>query len=153
MQEPTSTPVFDFTATINAALAQAIALATAPLLERINNLQNSATNDIANLTQRIAALEARIDGATLTPLTHEYIAKVARESVEVSDERIKEIADEVARDVMSEHTDEYDHYEIECQIERMDDKIDEKVNDAIDEYDFDDKINAALNGATVSISV
>ena len=150
---PTSTPVFDFTATINAALAQAIALATAPLVERINNLQNSATTDIANLTKRIAELEARIDGATLTPLTHEYIAKVARESVEVSEDRIKEIADEVARDVMSEHVGDYDHDEYDRLFDNIGDRIDEAINEAVDDLDISDKINDALNGATVSISV
>jgi len=103
---------------------------------------------------RIAALEARIDGATLTPLTHEYIAKVARESVaEVSDERIKEIADEVARDVMSEHVGDYDHDEYDRLFDNIGDRIDEAINEAVDDLDISDKINDALSGATVSISV
>ena len=130
MQEPT--PVFDFTATINAALAQAIQIHTAPLVERIKYLENhaAAADNTFTLASRIAVLE-------------EVVKHVADE------DRIKEIADEVARDVMSEHVGDYDHDE----YDRLEEKIEEKVNDAIDEYDFDDKINDALRSATISISV
>lgn len=133
------TPVFDFTATINAALAQAVMQANAPVLARI-----------AVLEEKVAALEARIDGATLTPLTHEYIAKVARESVaEVSDERIKEIAEAAAEAAIYEHNDAYDHDE----YDRLEDKIDDKVSEAFDDHDMDDKIREAIGGLTFSLRV
>ncbi len=105
---------------------------TAPLLERIKYLENhsAAADNTFTLAQRIALLE-------------EVVKNVPDE------DRIKEIADEVARDVMSEHVGDYDHDE----YDRLEEKIDEKVNDAIDEYDFDDKINDALRSATISISV
>lgn len=130
---------------------------TAPLLERINTLQHSATTDIANLTQRIELLERSVVVADKAAQGNEadLFSRVAalEEKLDnpekLDEDRIKEIADEVARDVLSEHVGDYDHDE----YDRLEEKIDEKVNDAIDEYDFDYKINDALNGATVSISV
>lgn len=141
MQQPT--PVFDFTATINAALAQAIHLAVAPLMARIELLERSlvvadkaAQGNEADLSSRVALLEDKMDNITTA-----------------SDERIKEIAEEVAEEKMTEHTDEYDHYEMECQIERIDDKIEEKVNEAIDDYDFADKVRDIMRHASVSIDI
>jgi len=81
---------------------------------------------------RVASLEGRLHDLTTA-----------------SDERIQEIADDAARMVLSEHTEEYDH----DAYDRLEDKLDEKVSEAIDEYDFDDKINDALRSATISISV
>jgi hypothetical protein len=37
---------------------------------------------------------------------------------------------------MSEHTDEYDHYHMECEITNLEDKIDDKVRDAVRELSF-----------------
>jgi len=140
MQEPTQ---FDLNSIFISALTQAITQATAPLVARIATLERSlavadkaAQGNESDLFSRVATLEEQM------------IAK--QDSI---DERIKEIAEEVADAKMAEHTDEYDHYEMECQIERIDDKIEEKVNEAIDDLDISDKINDALNGATVSISV
>ena len=134
MQEPT--PVFDFTATINAALAQAIQIHTAPLVERIKYLEkhSAAADNTFTLAQRIALLE-------------EVVKNVPDE------DRIKEIADEVARDVMSEHVGDYDHDEYDRLFDNIGDRIDEAINEAVDDLDISDKINDALNGATVSISV
>lgn len=63
-QEPTPTPVFDFTATLNAVLAQAIQIHTAPLLariavleERINNITTASDERIKEIAEE-AALEA-----------------------------------------------------------------------------------------------
>lgn len=159
MQVPT--PVFDFTATINAALAQAIAQAVAPLVERINTLQHSATTDIANLTQRIALLERSLVVADKAAQGNEsdLLSRVALledkfdNITTASDERIKEIAEEVAEAAIYEHNDEYNHYEIECQIERMDDKIEEKVSETIDDYDFEDKVRDILRHASVNIDI
>lgn len=141
MQVPT--PVFDFTATINAALAQAIAQAVAPLVERIEVLERSlvvadkaAQGNESDLLSRVALLEDKFDNIG-----------------EASDQRIKEIAEEVAEEKMSEHNDEYNHYEIECQIERMDDKIEEKVSETIDDYDFEDKVRDILRHASVNIDI
>jgi hypothetical protein len=140
-QQPT--PVFDFTATINAALTQAVHLTVAPLMARIELLERSlvvadkaAQGNESDLSSRLALLEDKMDNITTA-----------------SDERIKEIAEEVAEGKMTEHTDEYDHYEIECQIERMDDKIDDKVTEAIDDYDFADKMRDIMRHASVSIDI
>jgi phage shock protein A len=102
----------------------------------ISALTQAITQATAPLVARIAELETKLNNLQDTNANF-----------------IKEIAEEVADAKMAEHTDEYDHYEMECQIERIDDKIEEKVNEAIDDLDISDKINDALNGATVSISV
>jgi phage shock protein A len=99
-------------------------------------LTQAITQATAPLVARIAELETKLNNLQDTNANF-----------------IKEIAEEVADAKMAEHTDEYDHYEMECQIERIDDKIDEKVNDAIEEYDFEDKIKDALNGAHISINI
>lgn len=78
---------------------------------------------------------------------------VLEEKIQAGEDRIKEIAEEVVEQKMTEHTDEYDHYEMECQIERIDDKIEEAVSEAMEDLDISDKINDTLSGATVSISV
>lgn len=85
---------------------------------------------------RVASLEGRLHDLTTA-----------------SDERIKEIADEVARDVMSEHVGDYDHDEYDRLFDNIGDRIDEAINEAVDDLDISDKINDALSGATVSISV
>ena len=143
MQEINATPVFDFSATFNAALTQAIHLATAPLVERIALLERSlvvadkaAQGNESDLSSRLALLEDRFDNIK-----------------EASEERIKEIAEEVARDVLSEHADEYDHDEYDRLFDNLGDKIDDAISEAIDDLDIRDKINDAINGATVSISV
>ena len=140
MQEPTQ---FDLNSIFIAALTQAITQATAPLVARIATLERSlvvadkaAQGNESDLFSRVAELETKLNNLQDTNANF-----------------IKEIAEEVADAKMAEHTDEYDHYEMECQIERIDDKIDEKVNEALDDLDISDKINDALNGATVSISV
>jgi hypothetical protein len=136
MQEPTQ---FDLNSIFIAALSQAITQATAPLVARIATLERSlavadkaAQGNESDLFSRVATLEEQM------------IAK--QDSI---DERIKEIADEVARDVLSEHSEEYDH----DGYDRLEERIEDKVNDAIEEYDFDDKIKDVLNGASLSISV
>lgn len=138
MQEPTPIPVFDFTATINAALAQAIALATAPLVARIELLERSlvvadkaAQGNESDLFSRVALLEERIEKAS-----------------KVNDERIQEIADDAARMVLSEHTEEYDHDD----YDRLEDKLDDKVNEAIDDFDMEDKLRDTFRNMTFSIS-
>ena len=138
MLNPPATPVFDFTATINAALAQAIALATAPLVERIELLERSlvvadkaAQGNESDLFSRVALLEERIEKAS-----------------EVNDERIKEIAEEVAQAAMYDHTSEYDHDE----YDRFDDRVEEKMNEAIDDLDMEDKLRDTLRNMTFSIT-
>ena len=111
---------------------------TAPLLERIKYLENhsAAADNTFTLAQRIAALEDKFDNPE-----------------KLNEDRIKEIADEVARDVMSEHVGDYDHDEYDRLFDNIGDRIDEAINEAVDDLDISDKINDALNGATVSISV
>ena len=64
METNQATPVFDFTATLNAVLAQAIQIHTAPLVERIAALEERINNITTATDERIkeiaeeAALEA-----------------------------------------------------------------------------------------------
>jgi hypothetical protein len=102
----------------------------------LNFLTHAVMQANAPLLARIAELETKLNNLQDTNANF-----------------IKEIAEEVADAKMAEHTDEYDHYEMECQIERIDDKIDEKVNEALDDLDISDKINDALNGAHISINI
>jgi len=145
MQQPTfqsfmsTQPLFDMSAAINAAIFAGVSAATAPLLERIELLERSlvvadkaAQGNEADLSSRIAALEARLETITTA-----------------SDERIREIAEEVAEAVIYEHNDEYDHDE----YDRFDDRVEEKVSEAINDYDFEDKVKYVLRGANVSIDI
>jgi vacuolar-type H+-ATPase subunit I/STV1 len=61
---------------------------------------------------------------------------------------IQEIADDAARMVLSEHTEEYDHDE----YDRFDDRVEEKVNEAIDDLDMEDKLRDTLRNMTFSIT-
>jgi len=113
--------------------------ATAPLLARIELLERSlavadkaAQGNESDLFSRVATLEEQM------------IAK--QDNI---DERIKEIAEEVAANAISDHNDLYDHDE----YDRFDDRVEEKVNDAIDDLDICDKIKDALNGAHISINI
>ncbi len=98
---------------------------------------------IAALTQAITQATAPLV-ARIATLEEQMIAK--QDNI---DERIKEIAEEVADAKMAEHTDEYDH----DGYDRLEERIDDKISEAVDDLDISDKINDALNGATVSISV
>jgi predicted house-cleaning noncanonical NTP pyrophosphatase (MazG superfamily) len=158
MLNPPATPVFDFTATINAALAQAIALATAPLVERIKYLENhsAAADNTFTLAQRIELLERSLVVADKAAQGNEsdLISRVALledkldNIKDASDERIQEIADDAARMVLSEHTEEYDH----DGYDRLEDKLDDKVNEAIDDLDMEDKLRDTLRNMTFSIT-
>jgi len=180
MQQPTfqsfmsTQPLFDMSAAINAAIFAGVSAATAPLLERIALLERSlvvadkaAQGNEADLSSRVTELETTIRDRLFGEQPDKYKTSDLDEMssrlslledrfdniTTASDERIKEIAEEVAEEKMTAHTDEYDHYEIECQIERMDDKIEEKVNDAINDYDFEDKMRDIMRHASVSIDI
>jgi len=126
-------------AAINAAIFAGVNAATAPLLERIALLERSlvvadkaAQGNESDLSSRLSLLEDRFDNITTA-----------------SDERIKEIAEEVAEAAIYEHNDEYDH----DQYDRFDDRVEEKVNDAINDYDFEDKVRDIMRHASISIDI
>jgi ATP-dependent Lon protease len=107
--------------------------ATAPLLARIELLERSlvvadkaAQGNESDLFSRVATLEEQM------------IAK--QDNI---DERIKEIAEEVAANAISDHNDLYDHDEYDRSIGGIDDRI----NEAIDDHDFEDKLNKKVNKA------
>ena len=146
-QQPTMQALssFDMNALFSAAILNAVNTATAPLLERIAALETTIrdrlyaeqpdkykTSDLDEMSSRLALLEDRMDNITIA-----------------SDERIKEIADEVTRDALSEHANDYDH----DRYDRLEDTIDEKVTEAIDDYDFEDKVRDIMRHASVSIDI
>lgn len=86
----------------------------------------------APLLARIAVLEEKVSAYT-----------------GIDEERIKEIAEDAAREVLSEHTDEYDH----DSYDRLEDKLSDMVTEAFDDHDMDDKIREAIGGLTFSLRV
>ena len=88
---------------------------------------------IADAVQaRIAALEERMNNITT-----------------VTDERIREIAEEVATQTLEDHTTEYDHDD----YDDMSNGLDEKINDAIYDYDMDEKIRDSLISALEDVDL
>lgn len=80
---------------------------------------------------RVASLEGRLHDLTTA-----------------SDERIKEIAEEVAEQAIDAHKYDYDHDEYDSIVSG----IEEQVNDAINDIDIDDKVRDALRGMTFDIT-
>lgn len=170
METNQATPVFDFTATLNAVLAQAIQIHTAPLVERIALLERSlvvadkaAQGNESDLSSRVEDLETLVRDRLFGEQPDKYKTSDIDEMssrlslledkfdniTTATDERIKEIADDAARMVFAEHTEEYDH----DGYDRLEDKIEDKVSDAIDDYDFEDKVRDIMRHASVSIDI
>ena len=88
---------------------------------------------IADAVQaRIAALEERMNNITT-----------------VTDERIRDIAEEVATQTMEDHTTMYDHDD----YDDMSNGLDEKISDAIYDYNMDDKIKDSLSSALEDVDL
>ena len=116
--------MIDINTILQQALAQAVEQATAPLIERI------------------AALETQLNTATLaaTPIT----------TTDITEERIKQIADEAARDVMSEHYEVYDHMSYDNVVNKLDDY---DLDDFVSESDIEEKVESAVRDLTFTVSV
>lgn len=70
----------------------------APAAGDIAQVQADLDSRLVALANRVSDLEVHLNGATLTPLTNEYIAKVARESVsEWADDSFNDLADDWLR--------------------------------------------------------
>jgi len=89
----------------------------------------------------ISALSQAITQAT-APLTKRI--QELEEKIQAGEERIKDIAEEVAREVLSEHNDLYDHDGY--------DRLEDKIDDAVAEMDLEDKLRDALHNMTFSIT-
>ena len=86
------------------------------LTEALKQAIHQATKD---LYLRIAMLEGQLSNITTA-----------------SDERIKEIADDAARMVLAEHTDEYDHDGYDRTLNNIDDVVNDAVGDAVRDLSF-----------------
>ncbi len=90
----------------------------------------------------ISALSQAITQAT-APLTKRI--QELEEKIQAGEERIKDIAEEVAREVLSEHNDLYDHDGY--------DRLEDKIDDAVAEMDIETEVKRALSGASISIHI
>jgi hypothetical protein len=94
----------------------------------LNFLTHAVMQANAPLLARIAELETKLNNLQDTNANF-----------------IKEIADEVAREVLCEHSEEYDHDGY--------DRLADKIDDAVADMDIETEIKRALQNATISISV
>ena len=165
---------FDINALFSAAVLNAVNAATAPLVERIELLERSlvvadkaAQGNESDLSSRVEDLETIVRDRLFGEQPDKYKTSDLDEMSsrlslledkmdnisEASDQRIKEIAEEVAEAAFYEHNDLYDHDE----YDRFDDRVEEKVNDAvseaIEEIDFEDKVRDIMRHASVSIDI
>ena len=105
-------------------------------------VQRVAAQVEGRVSQRITALETQLNTATLaaTPIT----------TTGITEERIKQIADEVARDVMSEHYEVYDHMSYDNVVNKLDDY---DLDDFVSESDIEEKVESAVRDLTSTVSV
>lgn len=120
----------------NLELRKQIEQHTAPVPFDLNALLLTALAPVvqhmtAPLLARIAVLEEKLDNIK-----------------DASDERIKEIAEEVAEQAIDAHKYDYDHDEYDRLFNDLGDKIDEAIND----LDLEDKLRDALRGMTFDIT-
>lgn len=94
----------------------------------ISALSQAITQATAPLVARIAELETKLNNLQDTNANF-----------------IKEIADEVAREVLCEHSEEYDHDGY--------DRLADKIDDAVADMDIETEIKRALQNATISINI
>jgi hypothetical protein len=141
--------MFDLNQILSAALNAAVAEAVAPLVERIAVLErriDTLSSQHVAIGERLAALENNPAQGVDTTLTNRVVALEQRMDhvIDASDERIREIAEAAAEQVMEDHTSTYDHDEYDSHISDDDKHF---------EGDLDDAINRALRHASVSISI
>lgn len=125
-------------ATIEATTEATMTLTTPQPSDLLQSLMKLLDEHIEKkVAERVAVLEERLNSITT-----------------VTDERIVEIAEAAAYQVMEDHTTNYDHDDYDNMVNNIDDRIndaiydydlDDKINEAISVYDFDDKINDAIN--------
>jgi hypothetical protein len=114
-------------------LSQFDALFSAVLKYAEPHIERIVEKKIADAVQaRIAALEERMNNITT-----------------VTDERIREIAEEVATQTLEDHTTEYDHDD----YDDISNGLDEKIGDAIYDYNMDDKIRDSLSSALEDVDL
>jgi hypothetical protein len=126
---------FDINLLFSAAILNAVNTATAPLVQRIAVLERSlvvadkaAQGNESDLYSRVVELEEKL--------------KRHNDGIE---ERIKEIAEEVAEAAICEHNDLYDHDGY--------DRLEDKIDDAVAEMDIETEVKRALSGASISIHI
>lgn len=125
------------------------------------NQVNEATNTMTLTTPQPTDLLQ-----SLMKLLDEHIEKKVTEALAKHVEALRDIATEIAEDVvqtaMSDHTNEYDHDDYDRTVGNMGDIIndaiydydfDDKINDALRSYDMEDKIKDTIRDMTFSVSV
>jgi hypothetical protein len=137
--------MFDLNKIVTDALNAAVAEAIRPLSNRIDELENLLLHRLEKvennpaigtdtvLAERVKALEERLDNVT-----------------EVSENRIRVIAEAAAEQAIDDHCGTYDHDDYDNVVNNWND---EDPTEFVRESDMESKINDVLNNATVSISV
>lgn len=133
-------------ATVEATTEATMTLKTPEPSDLLQNLMKLLDEHIEKkVAERVAVLEERLNSITT-----------------VTDERIVEIAEAAAYQVMEDHTTNYDHDDYDNMVNNIDDRIndaiydydlDDKINSAIGDYDLEDKIKDTIRDMTFSVSV
>lgn len=138
--------MIDFNTLLTAALNTVIEQATAPLREKIEELEARLTAHTASpletdSTARLEEMERKLDNLT-----------------EREDAHIRAIAESV----LSEHTDTYDHDEfltdesdLSTEVERCinEHDFDDLITDAFDSFGLETRVERILREATISIDI
>ena len=99
---------------------------------------------------------------SLMKLLDEHIEKKVAEALAKHVEAVRDVAREVADEVISEHTDNYDHDEYDSLVSNLDERVsdaiydydlDDKIKDAVDAYDMEDKIKDTIRDMSFTVSV
>ena len=103
---------------------------------------------------------------SLMKLLDEHIEKKVAEAVVKHVEAIRDIATEIAEQVvenaMDNHTTSYDHDDYDRLVNNIEDKIgdalydydfDDKIKEGVDSFDFEDKIKDTIRDMSFSVSV
>jgi hypothetical protein len=117
----------------------------------VNDINQTMNDTIKEPTQFdlnsifISALSQAINQANAPLLARiaELEEKLKRHNDGI-EERIKEIAEEVAEAAIYEHANEYDHDGY--------DRLEDKIDDAVAEMDLEDKVRDAMRNMTFSIT-
>ena len=148
--------MFDLNTILSAAIGVAIAEATKPLLERIEELETQlkchANFDLTRMEQRIEALEqatpetpAAISAAAFVTYLDQqewFWEKLTRKAAEA--------AEAAAEEAINDHCSTYDHDDYDRAVTAIEDA---DLDDIVTYRNIRDAVGEALNNASLSISV
>ena len=140
--------MFDINAIINDAITAAVEKATAPLLERIANLESQSANRHARLRVLEGALTDRVDALESTSTQGIGVLLENLDNQEWFWHKIREFTGTVVEQAIENHTDCWDHNDFVTE-----DKLDDYVKTENLESEVCDVVRDIMEGATVSIRI